>query len=136
MVKRLAVVDNERCVGCQCCMFACARRFGVGGIGKATILARSTGGIERGFMVIVCRACPDPPCVKVCPTNALTPRRGGGVILSRDRCISCHNCERMGCPFQAIFWDDDLDKPNICVYCGYCANYCPHDVLRHEEVRW
>jgi len=58
------------------------------------------------------------------------------VILSRDRCISCHNCERMGCPFQAIFWDDDLDKPNICVYCGYCANYCPHDVLRHEEVRW
>ena len=34
MAKRLAVVDAERCVGCQECMFACARRFGEGGLAK------------------------------------------------------------------------------------------------------
>jgi len=40
---RLAIVDGERCVG----------------------------GMERGFTVVVCRACNDPPCAKVCPTGAL-----------------------------------------------------------------
>ncbi|MEM2905925.1 MAG: 4Fe-4S binding protein [Candidatus Bathyarchaeia archaeon] len=115
-------------------MFACARRYGLGGLGKACILATSTGGIERGFTVIVCRACPDPPCVKVCPTSALTPRVGGGVHLSLGKCIACHNCER-ACPFKAIFWDNELDKPAVCVYCGFCASFCPYGVIAHEEVR-
>ncbi len=133
MVKRLTVVDSERCVGCQLCMFACTRRYGVGGLGKTCILAKSTGGIERGFTVIVCRACPDPPCAKVCPTSALTLRIGGGVHLNLGKCIACHNCEK-ACPFNAIFWDDELDKPTICVYCGFCAPFCPHGVLAHEEI--
>ena len=52
---RLAVVDAERCVGCQCCMFACARRHEAG-LARACIGVRSSGGMQRGFMVIVCRA--------------------------------------------------------------------------------
>jgi formate hydrogenlyase subunit 6/NADH:ubiquinone oxidoreductase subunit I len=22
----------------------------------------------------------------------------------------------------------------ICIHCGYCAHYCPHDVLKTEEM--
>ena len=133
MAKRLSVVDADRCVGCQCCMFACARRLGHVGLAASCIGVHSAGGIRKGFTVVVCRACPDPPCARVCPTDALRPRAGGGVRLDAAVCIGCGNCVH-ACPFGAIFWDKEQEKPLVCVYCGYCAPYCPYGVLAHEEI--
>lgn len=133
MVRRLSVVDVDLCVGCQSCMFACNRRFGEAGLGRSAIHVQSAGGIERGFVVKVCRACPDPPCAKVCPTGALARREGGGVRLNYSKCISCGNCVK-GCTLGAIFWDESLDKPTVCVYCGYCADFCPYGVIKMEEI--
>ncbi|RLG87446.1 MAG: [Fe-S]-binding protein [Thermoprotei archaeon] len=132
-MRRLVVTDPELCVGCMSCMFACSRRFGVAGLAKSAIYVRSIGGVERGFTVIVCRACKDPPCVVVCPTNALRKRKGGGVIFDCGKCIGCGNCVE-ACPFGAVQWDFEENKPVICVHCGYCVNYCPHGVLAIEEV--
>ncbi|MFQ5710716.1 MAG: 4Fe-4S binding protein [Candidatus Geothermarchaeales archaeon] len=132
-MNRLFVADVDRCVGCQLCMFACSRRFGHGGLAKSAVGVRSAGGFERGFVVVVCRACKTPPCAKVCPTEALKLREGGGVKLVHDRCIGCRMCFEV-CPIRAVFWDVELNKPNICIHCGYCANYCPHEVLTVKEV--
>ena len=38
MAKRLAILDKERCVGCQSCMFACARGLSVGGLAQSSIM--------------------------------------------------------------------------------------------------
>ncbi len=134
MAKRLSVLDADRCVGCQSCMFACARRLGRGGFEGSCIHVRSDGGISNGFVVIVCRACENPPCASVCPTDALTPREEGGVRLDPNLCIGCGNCAE-ACPFGAVQWDDSQNKPQICVYCGYCARYCPYDVIALEEIK-
>lgn len=128
MAQYLSVVDVERCVGCQCCMFACTRRLGPGGLATSRIGVRSIGGIRRGFSVTVCRACADPPCARVCPVDALTVRKGGGVLFHAERCLGCGNCVD-ACPFGAVFWDSDQNKPLICVYCGVCVQYCPYDVI-------
>ena len=133
MANRLAVADAERCVGCQSCMFACARRYGEGGLASSCIGVRSAGGVRKGYVVIVCRACQDPPCARVCPTDALIQREGGGVRLKADLCIGCHNCAE-ACPFGAVLWNQEENKPQICVYCGYCAPYCPYEVIVMEEI--
>ena len=36
-MKRLALIDNEKCTGCQSCMFACAPRGGQGGLAHSRI---------------------------------------------------------------------------------------------------
>jgi carbon-monoxide dehydrogenase iron sulfur subunit len=126
------VAEADRCVGCQNCMFACARRQNEVGLSKACINVRSIGGLERGFIGVVCRACDDPPCAKVCPTGALKLRAGGGVRLNINKCIGCGNCSD-ACLIGAIFWDDEINKPMICIHCGYCVKFCPHKVLRLEK---
>jgi carbon-monoxide dehydrogenase iron sulfur subunit len=131
---RLAVLETERCVGCQQCMFACSRRQDEAGLAKSCIGVRSIGGMERGFSVIVCRACEDPPCAKVCPTEALTLRDGGGVLIDLEKCIGCGHC-REACIIGAIFWDDEINKPMICIHCGFCVRFCPHGVLGLEKKK-
>ena len=128
---RLTVVDPEKCVGCQCCMFACARKQQPG-LAQASIGVRSIGGMERGFTVIVCRACDEPPCAKVCPNDALTPHAGGGVRLNAAKCIGCGYCQE-ACIIGAIFWDDEVNKPMICDQCGGCVRFCPYGVLALEK---
>ena len=100
----------------------------------SAIKVASIGGVERGFRVIVCRACRDPPCAAVCPTGALKPREGGGVIINYNKCIGCGYC-REACPIGAIMWDEDDNKPIVCVHCGYCVEFCPHGVLALETVQ-
>lgn len=126
---KLMVTDSQRCVGCQLCMFACSRRQGEVGLSEACLGVRSIGGMEKGFSVIICRACPDPPCARVCPNQALTPRQDGGVRFNPDQCIGCRNCQK-ACLIGAVYWDDDTQKPEICIHCGYCARFCPHGVLK------
>ncbi|TET52468.1 MAG: hypothetical protein E3J64_05120, partial [Anaerolineales bacterium] len=38
------------------------------------------------------------------------------------------------CPLGAVFWDPGDNKPQICIYCGFCAPFCPYDVLVLQET--
>lgn len=125
---KLAVRDAMRCVGCQSCMFACSRRSGNAGLSNTCIGIKSAGGISRGYTVIVCRSCENPPCASVCPTGALVPKEGGGVRLTSSKCIGCGLCKD-ACVIDAVFWNEQDNKPVICVQCGYCVDYCPYEVL-------
>lgn len=129
---RLAVLDPEKCVGCQCCMFACTRIHKDAGLGKSCIGIKSAGGMQHGFMLIVCRACEDPPCARACPEDALVLRKGGGVLLKAEKCTGCGIC-RQACILGAVFWDDANLKPLICWHCGYCAQHCPYGVIGLEK---
>ena len=130
--KFIQVVDLDKCVGCQICMFTCSRRFGDAGMSHTAIWVHSSIDFERGFIISVCQNCLDPPCFHVCPTEALSLRDGGGVRFDEKKCIGCQNCVN-ACIIEAIPWDPSRNKPIPCVYCGLCAHACPHGVLKFGE---
>lgn len=105
----------------------------MGGLEGSALLVKSMGGFERGFTVVVCRACVDAPCLRACPVDALKLRPGGGVLLNASKCTGCGFC-KAACDIGAVFWEESSNKPIICVHCGYCVNYCPVGVFGMEEV--
>lgn len=133
-MKTLRVKDVDRCIGCYSCMLACARHvFRSHSIVKTAILVRTRGGLQSKWGIEICRGCTEPACAQVCPTGALTPRPGGGVIFKKAKCSRCAACVD-ACIARVIRLDDE-SYPIICIQCGSCARFCPQEVLAMEEQK-
>jgi Fe-S-cluster-containing dehydrogenase component len=123
----------ERCIGCNCCALACARvNRGTVSLDEAAVTVRQNISATGSYRVVICRACPDPPCAEACPTGALEKRKGGGIRLKKDLCNSCGLCVD-ACIIGAIHLDSEEKKPVFCIHCGTCIEFCPHQVLVSEE---
>jgi len=134
--KILDAPRMARCIGCESCMLACARMvYQRLSPYTSAIQIRSSGGLMGRMVANICTACAEPvPCVEACPTDALTPREGGrGMTYRKSECIGCRQCVD-ACPIQVIGWDEQEDKPVVCVFCGQCARFCPHDCLELVEA--
>ena len=112
---------------------------------KAIRLVRSDGGLAAGTPYIdsniqPCTVCPDMPCVKACPTGALTlPSEGwtgyrlATLELLPERCVTfkgktCRVCAD-ACPVgaTALAMDEGghpVIKVEGCVGCGVCVRAC------------
>ena len=134
MAKVIKADELNRCLGCFTCMMMCSVvNHKNHSIRKSSIHVKTSGGLSGRFVANMCHACREPHCAEVCPSNALTLRKGGGVILDEIKCIGCRRCEE-ACIVQAINFDVDIRKPIICHHCGVCAMYCPHHCLTVYNV--
>ncbi len=134
MVKQLRAARMEECIACGSCMLACARtRHKSLSLEKSAIRIRTAGGFRSAMIADVCLACAEPACAAVCSAGALARRKGGGVIVRRDRCIGCRRCEEV-CSVRGIHYEDDLGYPVVCSHCGLCVPFCPHGCLVLEDA--
>lgn len=134
MPRVLRAQEMSKCIGCFTCMNVCAAvNHKNHSLAKSSIHIKTSGGLSGRFVSTVCLACREPACEEVCPTGALTARKGGGVIFKEALCIGCKRCVG-ACTAQAIAFDKDTGKPIICRHCGLCTQYCPHDCLIMQEV--
>ena len=134
MAKVLKANDMNKCIGCLTCMLICSgvnhRDFS---LQKSSISIRTSGGLSGRFISVICQACHNPQCAEVCPSDALTPRKGGGVLLDPKKCIGCRRCVE-ACIVGAIEFDETGQKPIVCRHCGVCTRYCPHGCLSMKEA--
>jgi Fe-S-cluster-containing dehydrogenase component len=81
---------------------------------------------------LVCKLCDDPPCVKVCPRDALKQHEATRIIdIDEEKCNGCSWCIE-ACPYGAIRYDLDLGSVVICDLCGgkpECIEICPMEAV-------
>jgi Fe-S-cluster-containing dehydrogenase component len=132
--KRLAMsIDLKGCgtkMGCTECIAACHRVHNVPDIGNKkeeikwiwnVSYDQAFGESENPFVkeasrqgpvLLLCNHCDNPPCVRVCPTQATFRRDDGLVMMDYHRCIGCRYC-MAACPFGARSFNFRDPRPYI-----------------------
>jgi len=130
-IENLDDVKNM-CSGCRLCELICAfEHFKVGNAKKSKIKIVE---FDDGTRIpVVCQHCADAPCIKACPTGALSRKdKESPVMVDEGRCIGCSTCVNV-CPVGAITVDKRIGVSQKCDLCNgdpQCVKYCPAKVLK------
>jgi Fe-S-cluster-containing dehydrogenase component len=115
-------LDLSRCIGCRKCVYACVTENNQSRnpqIHWISVLRFKKGekwiDLENSekyyhpklvpekdyfYMPVQCQQCEDPPCVKVCPTQATWKEPDGITVVDYNWCIGCRYC-MAACPYGA-----------------------------------
>ncbi len=117
------LTDDKSCWGCKTCEVACKQENqSVDGV---RLIYVSEQGPELNndkpdflFHVNMCRHCDDPPCVEICPEEAIAKREDSIVVMDYEKCSGCRSCIEV-CPYDAIAFDNDKDIAQKCNLCHH-----------------
>jgi len=127
------VIDVAKCAreeGCTLCVDACHATHNVPAIGDRAREVKwiwkdsfhkvfpdqeneyLAAEIRETPVLAFCNHCDNPPCVRVCPTQATWKREDGIVMMDWHRCIGCRYCVA-ACPYgsRSFNWADP--KPHV-----------------------
>jgi len=115
------VIDHDACWGCRTCEVACKQEFGTApGVQLIYVSEHAhedaEGREQFTYRVNMCLHCDDPPCLDVCPEDAITQREDGIVILDSETCSGCRACMD-ACPYSAIAFDENSQVARKCNLC-------------------
>lgn len=68
--------------------------------------------LKHAPTLVLCNHCDNPPCVRVCPTQATWRRPDGLVMMDWHRCIGCRYCV-VACPYGSRSFNWRLPRPYI-----------------------
>ncbi|MBZ5564937.1 MAG: 4Fe-4S dicluster domain-containing protein [Acidobacteriia bacterium] len=122
------VIDPAKCLkeeGCTKCISACHKAHNVPTINDprhevkwiwkepfenafaSQESAYTEAALQGKPVMVFCNHCDNPPCVRVCPTQATWKREDGIVMMDWHRCIGCRYC-MAACPYgsRSFNWFD------------------------------
>lgn len=143
-------VDLNKCMACLTCVVEC----GLAHLSESNPNRHSPVEMMRNARVQVeavgshcvpmrCNQCEDAPCVKACPSGALTklgPNQP--VVIDDERCIGCKSC-LLACPFGCIYVSGESNMVVKCDLCigivgpdeqPICVQSCPAEALKFVPV--
>jgi Fe-S-cluster-containing dehydrogenase component/CRP-like cAMP-binding protein len=103
----MLVIDDEACVRCGHCSWACAdvHDDGVSRLvrrGEKVTVRDPSDGSRRALIVPgSCQHCKHPACMLECPTGAIGRDPAGQVFVREELCIGCGQCVR-ACPWGTV----------------------------------
>ena len=133
-VKKIAVVDSEKCQGCKKCVAACPQHV-LSMQPADRVVTVSCHNPEKGVALKekcdrACVGC--EACVKACNFDALAMENGVPKV-DYDKCVGCMACAD-ACPTGAMQAKLEERKeayidPSKCVGCTLCTKQCKFDAI-------
>ncbi|MBW2609313.1 MAG: 4Fe-4S dicluster domain-containing protein [Deltaproteobacteria bacterium] len=133
MTRKSVFRDPDLCVNCKACVIACKVKHMWPPYNTTGAMAEPEGvnllqvyqygpeismdgKVHQPFVSIACMHCEDAPCIKVCPSTAISKDPETRITLvDGDRCIGCKACLWV-CPYGAPSYNDD-GKMVLCNLC-------------------
>lgn len=137
-------INQQRCIGCHTCSVACKDWYDIDAGPENWMRIKE---IEKGkfpdlflaFLPIPCFHCAEPACLKICPVQAISKRKGDGIVLvDEHRCIGKEECGELckkACPWNCPQFGPEINaKMRKCTFCHerldnqqspICVEACP-----------
>ncbi|MHA1730021.1 MAG: 4Fe-4S dicluster domain-containing protein [Promethearchaeota archaeon] len=142
--RYVMVIDQERCIGCEACTVACNNENTAYRplINVEVKMGGKFPESKMEFMPHLCNQCTRPLCVEICPTEALTKREDGIVVLNEEDCNGCRMCTDV-CPYSAIHFNRDKGVVEKCNFCApridkglepFCVICCEGQALHFGDL--
>jgi DMSO reductase iron-sulfur subunit len=140
------VFDLNKCTGCSACQLACSIENNVSlPLNWRKVLTFNTERIpDLAFhhLSLACNHCIDPPCMKYCPSSAISKNTlTGAVLINSEKCIGCRYCSWV-CPYDAPQFNETTGLMEKCTFCQHrleehllpaCVALCPTSALNFGE---
>jgi len=125
-------IDPEKCTACQRCTIACSmKHHGMINPKLSRIKILQFQSSEYNVPV-VCMACENSPCIKVCPMNARERLQNGSIVTDTKVCIGCRACVYI-CPVSSPTINPYTGQTMTCDMCKdddagpWCVTACKQE---------
>lgn len=135
--SRHIFIDPTRCTGCRLCELACSmEHHGILSTHRSRIKVIAFHNPTQ-YQPVICQACYDAPCIKVCPVNARIRQANQSVTTDNEKCIGCRACLYI-CHLASPTINPNTGQTMTCDLCAgddtgpWCVSACRSD----QALQW
>lgn len=129
--------NPKKCTSCKRCEAACSHKYFNVFTSFYSKIKCVTFDEEHLYYPVTCFQCDNPPCLSVCPVDAISKDPETGIVrIDEETCTGCGACIDE-CPVKHIFPYDDSGHAIKCDFCNgnpECVIFCKDRAIEWREI--